>query len=113
MAADLVGLIVMDDAPIVVLLIDNGMYGTIRMHQERHYPGRVSGTELRNPEFADLARAHGGFGARIERTEEFAPAFEAALASGRPAILHIRIDPEAITPRQSLSQIREAALARG
>ncbi|MGL5447519.1 MAG: thiamine pyrophosphate-binding protein, partial [Rhabdaerophilum sp.] len=73
--------------PIIVLVIDNGMYGTIRMHQERHYPGRVSATELKNPDFADYARAFGGHGERVERTEEFIPAFERAKASGKPAIL--------------------------
>jgi acetolactate synthase-1/2/3 large subunit len=88
------------------------MYGTIRMHQEREYPGRVSATALKNPNFADYARAFGGHGERVESTEEFAPAFERAVASGKPAILHCLIDPEAITPSQTLTQIREKALAR-
>ena len=96
-------------APFVVVLMDNGMYGTIRMHQERHYPGRVSGTDLRNPDFAALARAYGGYGERVERTEGFADAFERALSSELPAVLHLVVDPEAITPRRTLSQIREAA----
>ena len=95
---------------VIVLVINNGMYGTIRMHQERHYPGRVLGTELHNPDFAALARAHGAFGAVVERTEDFAAAFEAAEDSGKPALLELRLDPEAITPRQSLSEIRAAAL---
>jgi acetolactate synthase I/II/III large subunit len=99
--------------PIVVLVIDNGMLGTIRMHQERHYPGRVSGTELRSPDFAALAEAYGALGERVEETEHFEDAFERAVASGRPALLHVLVDPEAITPRQTLSEIREAALARG
>jgi acetolactate synthase-1/2/3 large subunit len=97
---------------IVVLVINNGMYGTIRMHQERHYPGRVSGTDLVNPDFAALARAYGGFGESVERTEEFEPAFERALASGLPALLDLRVDPEAITPRQTIAEIRAAALER-
>lgn len=99
------------DLPVVVIVVDNGMYGTIRMHQEREYPGRVSATALRNPDFSAYARAFGGFGARVERTEEFEPALEAALASGKPAILHLLIDPETITPTTTLSAIREKALA--
>ncbi|NYT22806.1 thiamine pyrophosphate-binding protein [Alcaligenaceae bacterium] len=93
--------------PIVVVLIDNGMYGTIRMHQERDYPGRVSATALQNPDFAAYARAFGGHGERVESTDEFAPAFERALASGKPAILHCLIDPETITPSTTLSAIRQ------
>lgn len=95
--------------PIIVLVIDNGMYGTIRMHQERHYPGRVSATELKNPDFAAYARAFGGHGERVERTEEFIPAFERAKASGKPAILHLLLHPEAITPTTTISAIRENA----
>ena len=95
--------------PIVVLLIDNGMYGTIRMHQERDYPGRLSATTLQNPDFAAYANAFGGHGERVESTEEFAPAFERALASGKPAILHCLIDPETITPTTTLSAIRKQA----
>jgi acetolactate synthase I/II/III large subunit len=99
------------DLPIVVLVIDNGMYGTIRMHQEREYPGRVSATTLKNPDFAAYARAFGGHGERVETTEEFAPAFERALASGKPAILHCLIDPEAITPSTTIAAIRDKARA--
>ncbi len=98
------------DLPVLVVLLDNGMYGTIRMHQERAYPGRVSATALRNPDFAAYARAFGGHGERIERTEEFAPALARAMASGKPAILHCLIDPETITPTMTLSAIRERAL---
>jgi acetolactate synthase I/II/III large subunit len=101
------------DCPIIVVILDNGMYGTIRMHQEREYPGRVTGTELENPDFAALARVFGGHGERVERTEEFAPAFERALASGRPSILHCLVDPQALTPAATLDAIRERALARG
>jgi acetolactate synthase-1/2/3 large subunit len=100
------------EAPIVVLLVNNGMYGTIRMHQERHYPGRVSGTDLVNPDFAKLAEAFGALGIAVEQTEDFAAAFDAALDAGRPALIELRVDEEALTPRQSLSQIREQALAR-
>jgi acetolactate synthase-1/2/3 large subunit len=99
------------DLPVIVILLDNGMYGTIRMHQERAYPGRVSATALRNPDFAAYARAFGGHGERVERTEDFAPALERARASGRPAILHCLIDPEAITPTMTLSAIRAKAQA--
>ncbi len=98
-------------AAVIFIVVNNGMYGTIRMHQERSYPGRVSGTDLVNPDFAAYARAFGGFGATVTRTEEFAPAFAAAQDSGLPSILELRIDPEAITPRQSLSDIRAAAFA--
>ena len=94
-------------AAVVVLVVNNGMLGTIRMHQERHHPGRVVGTELANPDFVAYARAFGAFGALVERTEDFASAFEAALADGRPALLELRVDPEAITPRATLSQIRD------
>jgi acetolactate synthase-1/2/3 large subunit len=96
-------------APVIFIVVNNGMYATIRMHQERSYPGRVSGTDLTNPDFAAYARAFGGFGAVVTSTEEFAPAFEAAQASGLPSILELHIDPEAITPQQSLSEIRAAA----
>ena len=101
------------DLPIVVILVDNGMYGTIRMHQEREYPGRVVATRLRNPDFAAYAQAFGGHGERVTRTEEFAPAFERAIASKKPAILHCLIDPEAISPSATLTQVREAAIAAG
>ena len=94
---------------IIIIVVDNAMYGTIRMHQEREYPGRVFGTTLRNPDFAAYARAFGGHGERIEKTDDFAPAFERALASGKPSILHCLIDPEAITPSTTLSAIRAAA----
>jgi len=99
-------------AAIVVLVVNNGMYGTIRMHQEREYPGRVSGTSLANPDFAAYARAFGGHGETVERTADFAPAFQRALASGTPAILELRIDPEAITPSATLTGMRAAALAK-
>jgi acetolactate synthase-1/2/3 large subunit len=99
------------ELPVIIIVVDNGMYGTIRMHQERHYPGRVVATGLRNPDFAAYARAFGGYGAMVERTADFFPAFEAARASSLPAILHVKVDPEALTPAMSLSAIREKALA--
>ena len=99
-------------AAIIVLVVNNGMYGTIRMHQEREYPGRVSGSELTNPDFAAYARAFGGHGETVERTADFAPAFQRAAASGKAAIIELRIDPEAIAPSATLSGLRAAALAR-
>ena len=103
---------VQHDAPVVVLVADNGMYGTIRMHQERHYPGRVSGTDLRNPDFAALAQSFGAHGERVERSEDLPAALDRALGAGVPAVLHLPVDPEALTPRQTLSEIRAAATAR-
>jgi acetolactate synthase-1/2/3 large subunit len=97
------------DLPIVVLVVDNGMYGTIRMHQERNYPGRVVGTDLVNPDFAALARAFGAHGEDVSRTADFPDALERALASGTSALIRLRIDPEAITPRATLSEVREGA----
>jgi len=93
----------------VILVVNNGMYGTIRMHQERAYPGRVSGTDLTNPDFAAYARAFGAYAEVVERTEDFAAAFDRALGAGRAALIEIRIDPEAITTRVSLSAIRAKA----
>lgn len=99
-------------ANVIVILVNNGMYGTIRMHQEREYPARISGTELVNPDFAALAQAYGAYGETIGKTEDFAAAFERAQASGKPAIIEIKVDPEAITPALSLSEIRKIALKR-
>ena len=99
------------DARVVFIVVNNGMYGTIRMHQERTYPGRVSGTALANPDFAALAQAYGLHGEVVENTDEFSPAFERSVASGKPALIEIRIDQEAITPKMSLSAMREQALA--
>jgi len=99
------------DLPFTTIIVDNGMYGTIRMHQEREYPGRISATELRNPDFPAYARAFGGFGVSVERTEDFPAAFKAAQASGKPAIVRLAIDPEAITPVMTLAKIRAKSLA--
>jgi acetolactate synthase-1/2/3 large subunit len=98
-------------APFTTVIVDNGMYGTIRMHQERHYPGRISASELRNPDFPAYARAFGGFGISVERTADFPAAFKQAQASGKPAIIRLAVDPEAITPAMTLSKIRAKALA--
>lgn len=92
--------------PIIVILVNNGTYGTIRMHQEREYPGRVVATDLKNPDFAALARAYGGHGETVETTADFAPAFERARASGKPSIVEVKLDAEAITPTRTLSDIR-------
>jgi acetolactate synthase I/II/III large subunit len=93
-------------AQVVVIVANNGRYGTIRMHQERAYPGRVSGTDLANPDFAALARAYGGHGEVVTRDADFAPAFERAVASGGVAVIELRLDPEALTTTQTLTQIR-------
>jgi acetolactate synthase-1/2/3 large subunit len=97
---------------LVSLVVDNGSYGTIRMHQEREYPGRVSGSDLFNPDFAALARAYGWLAHRVEDTAAFEPAFAAALAADRPTLIHLKLDPDVITSRTTLSAIREAALRR-
>lgn len=102
-----------EGANIIVVLVDNGMYGTIRMHQEKTYPGRVSATKLENPDFAALARSYGLHAETVHATDEFGPAFERAQASGKPALLHLFLDPEAITPAASLTQLRETALQHG
>jgi acetolactate synthase I/II/III large subunit len=94
------------ELPVVVLLVNNGMYATIRMHQERTYPRRVIGTDLVNPDFPALAQAYGAHGERVARTEEFEAAFERALASGGPAVLELPVDPERISPRVKLSELR-------
>jgi len=96
---------------IIFVVVDNGMYGTIRMHQERTYPARVSGTDLVNPDFAALARAYGAHGETVLRTDEFAPAFERALASAGPSLLHVKLDPQALTLNASLDALRAQGLA--
>jgi acetolactate synthase-1/2/3 large subunit len=99
-------------AAIKVFVINNGMYGTIRMHQERDYPARVFGTALKNPDFAALARAYGLHGETVARTADFAPALERCLRHDGPALMELRIDPEAITTSTTLEKIRSAALAK-
>jgi acetolactate synthase I/II/III large subunit len=100
---------VQEELDVVVLVVNNAMYGTIRMHQERHYPGRVVGTDLRNPDFVAYARAFGAHGALVERSEDFPGALDEALGCGGPALIELRVDPQAITPRQTLDEIRAAA----
>jgi len=99
-------------AGVIFIVVNNGSYGTIRMHQERRFPGRVSATDLQNPDFVKLAEAYGAAGYRVTQTSEFAPALKAALVNtlaGQPALIEIVLDVEALTPRQTLSQIRAAA----
>jgi acetolactate synthase-1/2/3 large subunit len=94
---------------IVIIIANNGMYGTIRMHQEKQYPGRVIGTSLINPDFAAFARSFGAGGETVERTEDFRTAFARAIDAGQPAVIELKIDPEAISPRQTLSQMRASS----
>jgi len=97
---------------LVSIVVDNGSYGTIRMHQERDFPARISGTELFNPDFVRLAEAYGWHGARVERTEQFEAAFGQALQAERPTLLHLKLDPDVITSRTSLTAIRQQARQR-
>jgi acetolactate synthase-1/2/3 large subunit len=97
------------EAGVIFIVVNNGMYGTIRMHQEKHYPGRISGTQLTNPHFAAYARSFGALGEIIEDTAQFGPAFDRCLAAGKPALIEVRIDPQAITPNTTLDKIRAAA----
>jgi acetolactate synthase-1/2/3 large subunit len=94
-------------AAVIFLVINNGMYGTIRMHQEQLFPGRVLATSLVNPDFAALARSFGAAGATITRTEDFLPVLRRALSAALPTVIELKLDPEAISPRQTLSEIRE------
>jgi acetolactate synthase I/II/III large subunit len=99
------------ELPVIIVIADNGAYGTIRMHQEREYPGRIVATELKNPDFAAYARAFGGYGALVEKTADFAGAYAEAVRSGKPAIIHLKVATEAITPSTTLGAIRDKALA--
>jgi len=103
---------VQEALPIVVIVVNNSTYGTIRMHQERHHPERVIATGLRNPDFAALAQAHGAHGERVETAADFPDALKRARAAGGPALIELVTDPEALTPHASLTEIREQALAR-
>ncbi len=100
------GTAVQHDAAVIAIIVNNGMYGTIRMHQEKFYPGRVVGTDLVNPQFAAYARSFGAVGEIVEETAQFGPAFERSVASGKPAVIEVRIDPQAITPNTTLDAIR-------
>ena len=97
------------NAPVIIVIVNNGIYGTIRMHQEKQYPGRVIGTDLVNPQFAAYARSFGAVGEIVEETAQFAPALERCVASGKPAVIEVRIDPQAITPNTTLDAIRASA----
>jgi acetolactate synthase-1/2/3 large subunit len=97
---------VQESAAIVVVVVNNGVHGTIRMHQERHYPDRPVATDIVNPDFAAFARACGGHGETVATTEDFAAAFERCVASAKPAIIDLAFDPEASTPARTLSEIR-------
>lgn len=96
-------------ANIIVIVINNGIYATIRMHQEREYPGRVIGTDMVNPDFVALAQAYGAHGERVEKTEEFEAAFERSLAADRPALIEVMLDPDILTPTASIESLRAQA----
>jgi len=100
------------DLKITWIVANNGMYGTIRMHQERDYPRRVSGTDLANPDFAALARAYGGYGEVVENDDDFPAAFERAQAAEGFSLLDLRLDPEAITPTTTIDELRSGAKIR-
>jgi acetolactate synthase-1/2/3 large subunit len=105
------GTAVQHDAAIIIIVVDNGIYGTIRMHQEREYPARVFGTSMVNPDFAALARAYGAHAETVTATAEFGPAFERSRASGKAALIHVKLDPEAISPTTTLSTLRARSMA--
>jgi acetolactate synthase-1/2/3 large subunit len=96
----------------IVLVFNNQMYGTVRMYQERAYPGRVSGTALTNPDFVKFIEAFGGHGELVAATAEFAPAFRRAVESGRPAVVELRMNPEQITSRATIAQLRAGAAGK-
>jgi acetolactate synthase-1/2/3 large subunit len=98
---------------LVSLVVDNGTFGTIRMHQEREYPGRVSGSDLFNPDFAAMARAFGWRAACVQTTEAFEACFAEAMQPGAPMLIHLKLDPDVINSRATLSSIREAAIKAG
>ena len=98
---------------LVSIVVDNGSYGTIRMHQEREYPGRISGSDLFNPDFAALARAYGWHAHRVDTTAEFEPVFAAAMAADGPTLIHIKLNTDVITSRTTLGAIRETAQRAG
>lgn len=112
MTATELGTAIQYDLPIVIVIANNGMYGTIRMHQERRYPGRPNGTTLVNPDFAAFAHAYGAGGAVVTRSEDFAGVLAEALAADTPYVIDVRLDPEAITPMETLTGVREAAIGK-
>ena len=103
------GTAVQAKAAVVVLVIDNGMYGTIRMHQELHFPDRISVTNLVNPDFCALAKAYGAYAFQVTNSDQFPQALSAAIAAKKPALIHIKLDPQALTPSKTLNQIRDGA----
>jgi acetolactate synthase-1/2/3 large subunit len=100
------------DLPIIVVVVNNGMYGTIRMHQEREHPKRISGTALKNPDFVALAKAYGAMGELVTKTQDFKPALRRAKASGKTYLIEIQVDPEALTPNNSLSEISDGIITK-
>ena len=105
-----IGTAVQHGAKTIFVVVNNGMYGTIRMHQETHYPKRKSGTDLVNPDFAALARAYGAHGETVARTENFEAAFERCRAADGPSLIELVIEPDAVLPTNTLSAIQKAAL---
>ena len=103
------GTAVQENAAIVLLVIDNGMYGTIRMHQELHFPDRISVTNLVNPDFCALAKAYGAYAFQVTNSDQFPQALSTAIAAKKPALIHIKLDPQALTPSKTLNQIRDGA----
>ena len=103
------GTAVQENAAIVLLVIDNGMYGTIRMHQELHFPDRISVTNLVNPDFCALGKAYGAYAFQVTHSDQFPQALSAAIAAKKPALIHIKLDPQALTPSKTLNQIRDGA----
>ena len=99
------------ELPIIIVIVDNGTYGTIRMHQEREYPTRVIGTELKNPDFAAYAKAFGGFGVTVEKTADSPRRSAPREKSGKPSIIHLKVDTNASTPGTTLEAIRAKSLA--
>ena len=101
----------MYELPLIVIVANNGMYGTIRMHQERHYPARVHGTRLHNPDFAMLGRSYGAHGVRVETNAEFETEFSAALERDGPTLIELTIDPNALSPAATLEEVRQQGLS--
>ena len=97
---------VQNDIAPLFLVCNNAMYGTIRMHQEAHYPGHVVGTALANPDFARMMESFGGHGETVSRTAEFGPALRRSIASGKPALIELRLDPDQITSRATIDEVR-------
>jgi acetolactate synthase-1/2/3 large subunit len=95
-------------ANIILIIINNGIYATIRMHQERDYPARVIGTDMINPDFVALAKAHGAHAELVVSSDEFAAAFERAMQAGRPAVIEVQLDPEILTPTLTVESLRKA-----